>query len=244
MSNVFEIALQVARTYEILSKIRSVAAGAAAELAAPMDQAKSETVELLNAHYGHLVTVAGDLLQSSNLGRHIGFAMRHDMVDIVNKDLPNIEAGIRRKIEEMAREANPKRYGFEDLLEEKIKTASLNLYSGGHYKAAVLAACDVIIEDIRSRTGLTLDGVDLVNQAFGGKSPLLTWVEGEDKTSHNVRLGYTDLARGAMAAIRNVYTHGGNFTYAPLQAARHLVFLSTILYRLQSAKRVKPGQKD
>jgi uncharacterized protein (TIGR02391 family) len=239
MSADFELALQVARTQEIISKIRSVAADAAAELDNPGDKVKPETAALLKAHYDHLVTVAGNLLKPSSLGRHIGFAMQQDMVDIVKNDLPTVEAGIRSKVEAIAKGAETVRYGFEDLLEEKIKTASLKLYSGGHYKAAVLAACDVITEELRSRTQLTLDGVDLVNQAFSPKNPILTWKVGEDKTSHNVRLGYTDLTRGAMAAIRNVYTHGGGIRHTPLQAARHIVFLSTLLYRLRLAKTVK-----
>ena len=239
MSADFALALRVARTYEILSKIRTVATDAAEELDSPADEVKPEMAALLNAHYDHLVTVAGDLLKSSNLARHIHFALRQDMVDIVNNDLPAVEAGIRSKVEAMAKGTDPVSYGFEDLLEEEIKSASLKLYSGGHYKEAVLAACDVITKELRSLTQLTIDGVDLVNQAFGGKTPMLTWKEGEDRTSHNVRIGYTDLARGAMAAIRNVYTHGGGITYASLQAARHLVFLSTLLYRLRLAKKVK-----
>lgn len=240
MSADLALALRVTQAHEIMSKIRSVAADAAEELDNPADKVKPETAALLKSHYEHLVTVAGDLLNPSNLARHIGFAMRQDMVDIVNYDLPTVEAGIRSKIEAMSKGTDPVRYGFEDLLEEKIKSASLKLYSGGHYKPAVLAACDVITEELRARTQLTLDGVDLVNQAFGGKTPVLTWKEGEDKTSQNVRTGYTDLARGAMAAIRNVYTHGGGINYASLQAARHLVFLSTLLYRLKLAKKVKP----
>lgn len=240
MSVDLALALRVARTHEIISKIRLVAAEAAEEFDHPTDKVKPETAALLNALYDHLVMVAEDLLKPSNLARHIGFAMQQDMIDIVKHDLPTVEAGIRSKVEAMSMGTDPVNYGFDDLLEANIKSASLKLYSGGHYKAAVLAACDVIIEELRSRTGLTIDGVDLVNQAFSQKTPMLTWKEGEDKTSQNVRSGYTDLARGAMAAIRNVYTHaGGGITYTSLPAARHLVFLSTLLRRVQQTKKVK-----
>ena len=86
----------------------------------------------------------------SSLARHIVFAMRQDMVDIINFDLPIVEAGIRSKVEAMAKGIDPVSYGSEDLLEEKIKSAFLKLYSGGHYKAAVLAACDVSAPSPRS----------------------------------------------------------------------------------------------
>jgi len=236
MSTDLTIALQVAQTYEIICKMRSVASDAFEALEDSENAVKPEIAALLKAHLEHLVSVAGDLLPSSNLVRHVHWAMRSDMLDIVRTDLPTIEAGIRSKISAMASGANPLKYAFEDLLEEKIKSASLNLYAGGHHKAAVLAACDVITQELRSRTGLTLDGVDLVNQSFGGKAPILTWKEGEDKASLSIRNGYTDLARGAMAAIRNAYTHSGNINYGSLHVARHLVFLSTLLHRLQRAK--------
>ena len=238
MSVDLALALRVARTYEILDKIRSVAAEAIDETSKANEKVKPETAALLGSHYDHLVAVAGDLLTPSYLGRHIGWAQQGDMTDIVNADLPTVSEGMKKKVEALAAGKETAAFGFEDLLESKIAAACLKLYDGGHYKAAVLAGCDVLVDELRTRTKLTLDGVDLVNQAFSLKNPLLTWAEGTDKTSQSVRNGYTDLARGAMAAIRNVYSHGGKISFSAKQAARHLVLLSTLVYRLEKCKKI------
>ncbi len=62
MSAEYALALRVAHAHEIIGKIRAVAAEAADELDDPADKVKPDTAALLNAHYEHLVTVAGDLL--------------------------------------------------------------------------------------------------------------------------------------------------------------------------------------
>lgn len=202
------------------------------------EQALEATVKLIAAHAQHLRGIGGDLIVSSNLGRHLSFGQYGDIHDILNVDLAEIEAGIQRKVEEIGKGAKtPATLGFEDLLVPEIAQAALPLYRMGDYRGAVIRACEVLITVIRDRTGLKLDGTALTNQAFKQEGGLLIIVEGTDETARSQRAGLADLMRGTMAAIRNVYVHDPKRRPQPEMAARHLALLSTLVQQAQKAKR-------
>jgi uncharacterized protein (TIGR02391 family) len=92
---------------------------------------------------------------------------------------------------------------------------------------------------IRKRTGLKLDGVALVDQALKREGGLLVVSGGADDTVKNRRAGVQDLARGAMAALRNVYVHDPQHRPKPETAARHLALLSTLVIQVRMAKVAK-----
>ena len=54
-------------------------------------------------------------------------------------------------------------YGFHP----EITNVSFNLLNGGHFKQAALEAYIRVIEEVKVRSGLNLDGDNLMNQAFG-----------------------------------------------------------------------------
>ena len=60
---------------------------------------------------------------------------------------------------------------------------------------------------IRDRSGCDSDGVSLVGQAFGGKSPKLRVNKLETESERNVQSGLESMLRGVYQAIRNPRSH-------------------------------------
>ena len=231
------LALRVAQCFMLLGRIRAEALVALEGDHEGQQKAPEATVKLKAAHAQHLREVGGDLIVPSNLGRHLSFGQYCDLHDIVNDDLPEIEAGIQHKIEEIGKSAKtPGTLGFEDLLAPEIAQAALPLYRMGDYRGAVIRACEVLITVIRDRTGLKLDGTALTNQVFKQEGGLLVIAHGADETAPNQRAGLADLMRGTMAAIRNVYVHDPKRQPKPEMAARHLALLSTLVHQAQKAE--------
>lgn len=240
MSADVSLALRVVRCFDLIGKIRTEALAILVGDHENRDKAPEATIKLISAHASHLREIGGDLIAASNLGRHLHFGQYCDLDDIVNNDLPEIEAGIRKKVEEFGAGAvAPAALGFEDLLDPAIAQAAMPLYRMGDYRGAVIKGCEVLIALIRKRTGLKQDGTDLVNQVFKRDGGLLIIAEGMDETSRNRRAGIADLLRGAMAAIRNVYVHEPGQQPQPATAARHLALLSTLVIQVGRAKRAE-----
>lgn len=88
--------------------------------------------------------------------------------------------------------------GFREAVASKI---------GEHGADAINAGWIELADLIHRKVGLDLDGEDLVNHAFGGKTPRICL--GDDtKTGNNLHQGYTDLMRG-LARMRNAQSHRG-----------------------------------
>jgi uncharacterized protein (TIGR02391 family) len=81
-------------------------------------------------------------------------------------------------------------------------------YESGAWSNAILDAIYFVSDAIRAKTGLQSDGVSLVGQAFGGKSPKLRLNRLETESEQNIQSGVEHLFRGVYQAYRNPRSHG------------------------------------
>jgi uncharacterized protein (TIGR02391 family) len=169
-----------------------------------------------------------------DLGRHIKFGMNNDYDDIVKHDIPSV-----LKAAEALALANSKKIGalgFEDLLHPAIVSSSLAQYGNGHLRDAVLNGVIAIFDMIRSRTGLQLDGKDLVGQAFGLDKGQLIFTEIETETGKNDQKGFLQIFDGVYTGVRNVKAHSLNHDLDERKAAQYLVTLSLLARRVEECK--------
>ncbi|GAA4728367.1 hypothetical protein GCM10023350_09320 [Nocardioides endophyticus] len=82
---------------------------------------------------------------------------------------------------------------------------------------AISTGWRVLGDLIFQKTGLDLDGYDLVNQAFGGRTPHARLAP-ETKAGNNLHEGYADLMRG-LTRMRNVQSHRGRPQVTDLHVA-------------------------
>jgi uncharacterized protein (TIGR02391 family) len=229
---------RVAEAYQLMSKIRAVAIKQLDDLENGYDEATPEVKAIMVAHLEHLNTVLPEIKATSNLARHVHFNMRGDHLDIVSKDLPQIEKAIAKLLEvEQAPNPESKTFGFEDLLDPTIRAKALPLYAGGHHRHAVLEAYTLVFNEIRKRTKRTDDGADLIGATLSLKKPMLVLEELDTESGQNTQKGYIQLLQGAYQAFRNVLAHSGpTISVTPDSAARHMIFASMLLRKIVNAK--------
>jgi uncharacterized protein (TIGR02391 family) len=98
-----------------------------------------------------------------------------------------------------------------------------------NYFHAVFEATKSVAEKIRNRTGLTGDGADLVDPAFGLKAPLLAINTLRTETELSEQKGFANLLRGMFGTFRNVTGHVPKITW-PITEQDALDLLSLVSY--------------
>jgi uncharacterized protein (TIGR02391 family) len=98
-----------------------------------------------------------------------------------------------------------------------------------NYFHAVFEATKSVAEKIRQRTGLTSDGAELVDEAFGLKSPLLAINTLRTETEQTEQKGFANLVKGVFGVFRNVTAHAPKITW-PIDEQDALDLLSIVSY--------------
>lgn len=110
-----------------------------------------------------------------------------------------------------------------------------------NYFHAVLEATKSVAEKIRERTGLTIDGGELVDKAFGGSSPLLAINTLRTESELSEQRGFANLLRGTFGTFRNPTAHAAKISW-PIneQDALDLLTLVSYLHRRLDAAVLVP----
>ena len=82
-----------------------------------------------------------------------------------------------------------------------------------NYFHAVLEATKSVADKIRLRTGISTDGAVLVDQAFGGQSPLLRINSLVNESHWSEHKGFASLLKGMFAMFRNPTAHAPRVTW-------------------------------
>lgn len=117
--------------------------------------------------------------------------------------------------------------GFWTLIHPAISAEAHSRFMTKHYADAVEAALKVVAHLVRSRTGLTQDGSDLMHQAFSPNGPYLIFQDPIPETQRSMQQGYMQVFAGAMTGIRNPKAHG--MVTLDRRRAIHFLFLASLL---------------
>lgn len=107
---------------------------------------------------------------------------------------------------------------------------------------AVLEACKSVASKIRSRTGLSSDGAQLVQEALGGEAPRLRINAFLTETEQSEQRGFTNLACGLFGTFRNPTAHAPRIEW-PLREEDALDILGLASYihrRIDHAMNARP----
>ena len=104
---------------------------------------------------------------------------------------------------------------------------------------AVLEATKSVAEKLRSRTGLTSDGSDLVDASFGGAQPRLAINSLQSDSEKSEQRGFVNLLKGLFGTFRNVTAHAPKVTWSigEQDALDLLTFASYAHRRIDAAVR-------
>ena len=180
----------------------------------------------------------------NNLRRHVHFGHEVDFRDILTWDLPELEQDIEtyalsRREKLLDRQIHEQReIGIEHLIHPVIRQAAWEQYEDGHLRDAVLNAFIAVFDQIRERTGLTLDGDALATQTFSVHDPYLVLSQVEDESGKSDQVGFMQIFQGAYRGIRNPKAHSLGHDLTDLKAAQYLVFASLLARRVHDARLV------
>jgi uncharacterized protein (TIGR02391 family) len=104
-----------------------------------------------------------------------------------------------------------------------------------NYFHAVQEATKSVAAKIRERTGLTSDGADLVQQAFGGQAPKLRVNALRTDTEKGEQRGFVNLLVGMFGTFRNPTAHAARIEW-PMPERDALDLLSLASYALRRVK--------
>lgn len=188
------------------------------------------------------------------------FGMPHDLIDRFTHTYGSIQMGMPegRYQEEFVKRMQRKRAILESALEQlnllappvaqvasgtyrfhaDIDRVSGELFRDGHYKQAALEAYIRVIEEVKNRSGLPLDGDGLMNQAFGcdGRVPVLKFNSLATEAERDEQKGFMFLFKG-IVGLRNSKAHSNRLFSDPLRAHDYLSLASLLMRVLELASK-------
>lgn len=154
------------------------------------------------------------------------------------KDLLQKRAALESCIEQLEMLAPPAatvaqgRYQFH----VEIERVSGDLFRDGHYKQAALEAYIRVIDQVKTRSGLALDGDSLMNQAFGceNRTPPLKFNSLSTEAERDEQKGFLFLFKG-IVGLRNSKAHSNRLFNDPSRAHEYLALASLLMRVLELA---------
>ena len=126
---------------------------------------------------------------------------------------------LRRALSQRNVHANVLRFCRAELLQE-------------NYFHAVFEATKSVADKVREKTGLLIDGAELVDEAFSVRNPLLAINTLQSETEQSEQKGFANLLKGVFGTFRNVIAHAPKIKW-PIeeQDALDLLTMASYLHR-------------
>jgi uncharacterized protein (TIGR02391 family) len=127
-----------------------------------------------------------------------------------------------------------RRLTFENLHPD-VKAAAADLFTDGHFEAAVNEAFKSIEVRVRALTGIEKSAVSMMAQAFKPDGSVMDVASHEGRSGDDEREGFMHIFRGAMMGIRNPGAHELVKPGDPDEALEYLGFASLLHRRIDVA---------
>lgn len=125
-------------------------------------------------------------------------------------------------------------YIFDNMhLHPKIIEASESLFKDGHYAQAIFEAYKAVNNLVKKKTGLSLDGKDLMAKVFREGDPIIKLNKLKTKSEKDEQEGFKFLFMGAMVGIRNPKAHNNVAQTDPYRTLEYLGFASLLIRRVE-----------
>jgi uncharacterized protein (TIGR02391 family) len=120
----------------------------------------------------------------------------------------------------------------------EIERVSGDLFRDGHYKQAALEAYIRVIDDVKHRSGLGLDGDTLMNQTFGctNRTPVLRFNSLSTDAERDEQNGFMLVFKG-IVGLRNSKAHSNRLFNDPMRAHEYLAMASLLMRLLDIAQK-------
>ncbi len=114
-------------------------------------------------------------------------------------------------------------------LDDRLANAIASSYDSKNFSGAIIDAIHLLGDLIRNKSGLDLDGNQLVGQAFAGSNPLIKVNSLQTESDREEQKGIEQLLRGVYTGIRNPRSHAKKEDDP--QSAKSLIIMIDFLIR-------------
>lgn len=165
--------------------------------------------------------------------------------EAIGKLTDEIKKGIRDKhgnvIGEPPKNAAELPVNFFDKMKfhPRVIEVSENLFKTGNYAQAIFEAFKAVNNYVKEKTGLTLDGTNLMEKVFNENKPILQLNELLDKYDKDEQTGFKFLFMGSQMGIRNPKAHKNVKQEDPRRTLEYLSIASLLMRRVDESKLVK-----
>ncbi len=129
---------------------------------------------------------------------------------------------------------------FDALVTDSVlRDTTSQLFIEGHYALAVEEAYKYLNNVVKSRSGLRVDGADLMRTALSPKKPVLKLNELRTPSQRDQQHGYMDILAGCMTGIRNPRAHEHRYLDESRVALELIVLANHLLCLVTGAKRAR-----
>jgi uncharacterized protein (TIGR02391 family) len=100
---------------------------------------------------------------------------------------------------------------------------------------AIEEAAKAVLEYLRGKTGLKLDGVSLAEHVFSANKPLLAFGDLSDENTKNEQIGFMEMLKGLAKGVRNPFAHTHGRKEEFQTAFEYLVLTSLLCRKIDQA---------
>ena len=111
----------------------------------------------------------------------------------------------------------------------------IQLFKDGHLNDAVRKSLERFEKKIQDHLGDNDVGKSLMGKAFNHQNGSIRINDGTSGNDQSEQEGFMHLTMGAMAGMRNIYSHGDVDTISPMDAFERLCFVSLLFKRVDEA---------
>jgi len=121
----------------------------------------------------------------------------------------------------------------------RVIEVSESLFKTGNYSSAIFEAFKAVHNYVQDKTGLTLDGVNLMEKVFNENKPILQLNELLTKSDRDEQKGFKYLFMGSQMGIRNPPAHENVKPEEQNIALEYVGIASLLMRRIDGSKLVK-----
>lgn len=167
-----------------------------------------------------------EIYELSNILYQLGIDMRRELAEIeIDETLPRIKVP----------PADLEKHLRNHDLDPNISTGPLQLFSDGHFNEAVRKASERLEDFVQETSNLDLSGRDLMANSFRDG----TYIDVSNIQPENQQ-GFIDgfkfLTMGAMASIRNIFSHGDEERRTPEECFEMLLFINWLFRNIKTVE--------
>ncbi len=111
-------------------------------------------------------------------------------------------------------------------LMEELQGEVVSLFADGHFNESVRKACEIFENEVQRKISSSDIGKSLMGKVFNVQNPLIKLTPMSTQNEISFQEGFQLMSMGAMAGIRNIFSHGNEDPRTPEESFELLMYIN------------------